>query len=312
VVRKTVHFLGLLANVNSSILKMQFDHGFAIETFSVNEGSQLVAKLQSTSLLEAGRLLQNYSCLNTSEGQMYVIRNKFEAEVDESKHIFDSLFTPTAVFDSEKIRGYLLQTLRLIRLFKEGNIGMPSWYYFLLDGTEPQFFMSHFSGFSVSEEQFSLRQDELPALLNFLRSTELPFRRDFLQLAFENFELSYDSVRPPLALLSLMMSLETLLNPSEGEIRHRLSRNAAVLLGKDTDESKLISTELKGLYDQRSKLVHTGKANITIEEVRKTRYYVRESIKAIYRIDKEKDEIMELLDSTGYDDKPWLIDATQR
>jgi hypothetical protein len=148
-------------------------------------------------------------------------------------------------------------------------------------------------------------------MLNFLR-IRLPFRREFLQLALENFELSYDVVRPPLSFLSLMISLETLLNPSDHEIRHRISRNAAVLMGKNLDESKRISSELRELYDKRSTLVHTGKANISTEDVRKARNYTRESIKTIHRIDRDKNEVMELLDSTGYDNKPWLFSAAER
>lgn len=305
-VKKTVYFMGLLANVNSSILKMKLDHGFTVEAISVNEGSQLVAKLQSTSLLEVGRLLLNYSCTNTSEGRLYIVRNTVEADVDETKHIFDSLFSPTAIFENEKIHGYLLVVFRVMRLFKAGNICMPLWYYFLLDGTMPQHFMSHFSGFSVLEEQFSLSDDELPALLNFLRDTRLPFKRDFLQLTLENFELSYDAVKPTLSFLSLMIGLETLLNPSDHEVRYRLSRNTGVLLGRDFNESKSIRSEIRELYDKRSRLVHSGKSDITVEDVRKLRRYVRDSIKTIYRIDKDKDEIMETLDSLGFDNKPWL------
>jgi len=97
-----------------------------------------------------------------------------------------------------------------------------------------------------------------------------------------------------------MMCLETLFHPNKyGELTYRISRNTAVLLGRN---SKTIYSETRRLYDLRSKLIHTGKKNIVKdEELLLLRHYVRESIKETYRLGKGKDEMLEFLNSCGFD-----------
>lgn len=100
-----------------------------------------------------------------------------------------------------------------------------------------------------------------------------------------------------------MMSLETLFHPSEqGELRYRISRNVAALLGKNDDkDSKTIFTDVEKLYDKRSKLVHTGNKSIVKEsDLLLLRHYVRESIKEIYKMNKGKGDLLELLNSRGF------------
>ena len=54
-----------------------------------------------------------------------------------------------------------------------------------------------------------------------------------------------------------MNGLKVLFHPSnKGELNYRISRNAAVLLGKDKHDSKRIYKELKCLYAIRSSIVH--------------------------------------------------------
>lgn len=156
-----------------------------------------------------------------------------------------------------------------------------------------------------SEPLYKLENSEIPDLETFIQNTKLPFNESFLKLAFENFELSYGIQFTNLSFLSLMICLETLFNPGGGELKYRISRNTAVLLGKDYDETKLIFSDIKKFYNKRSKIVHTGKSNIVNkEDLLKLRYYVRESIKEISRIDKKKDELLDILNSCGYGEKP--------
>ena len=132
------------------------------------------------------------------------------------------------------------------------------------------------------------------------------FKESFLQLAFGNFELSYQIHDRNLSFLSLMISLETLFNPGHQELRYRVSRNTAVILGKEKEDSKTIFREIKDLYDKRSKIVHTGNSNIINEEdLLKLRHYVRESIKVINNIGETKDELLEILNSCGFGERSW-------
>jgi len=80
----------------------------------------------------------------------------------------------------------------------------------------------------------TLKDSEIPQLQEFIDNTNLPFKNKFLELAFENFELSYAVNNLNLQLLVLMNGMEALFNKgSNGEIIYKISRNASVLLGKD-------------------------------------------------------------------------------
>jgi hypothetical protein len=103
-----------------------------------------------------------------------------------------------------------------------------------------------------------------------------------------------------------MISLETMLNPADRELRYRVSRNAAVLLGRDREDSKRVFKEVKVLYDKRSKLVHTGNNKlISQEDVLRLRDCVRKSIKQILAMNKNKDQLLEMLNSSGFGERAW-------
>jgi len=89
-------------------------------------------------------------------------------------------------------------------------------------------------------------------------------------------------------------------------LRYRISRNTAVLLGKDKDDSERIFSEIRDLYDKRSKIVHTGKSGIINDkDLLKLRYYVRGSIKEINKIGKNKNGLLDMLNSCGFGERPW-------
>ena len=122
------------------------------------------------------------------------------------------------------------------------------------------------SGRYISIEPYNLEISEIPVMQNFIRSVKLPFKKNFLNMAFENFELSYEVSDMQLAFLVLMIGLETLLNPSNYEVRYRVSRNTAVLLGENKADSEDIFAQVKELYDRRSEIVHTGERKVTAKK----------------------------------------------
>lgn len=208
-------------------------------------------------------------------------------------------------FERDFVEGYLRRTIRLMRLFKEGDIRIPLMYYYFIENNKPRMFLKHEGTGPYTIEPYTIESLELPELQRFAHETQLPFEKPFLQLAFENFELTYRMLVPiNLMFLTLMTCLETLLNPGEHELRYRISRNVAVLLGRDREDAKKIFSQIKRLYDKRSEVVHTGKPGVISEEdFQKLRYYVRESIKKISAIGKNKDEILAMLNSCGFGEK---------
>ena len=183
---------------------------------------------------------------------------------------------------------------------------MPWVYYYSIGNDDiPRPYKRIIMPLRVLKEPYTIESSEIPGLLEFIKNTKLPFTEPSLQLAFDNFELSYEVGNTHLSFLTLMISLETLLNPGEQELTYKISRNAAVLLGKKDNNSKDIFDEIKKLYSKRSKIVHTGKSDIINgEDLFKLRKYVRYSIKEINKIGKTGKELWDLLNSRGFSEKP--------
>jgi len=282
-----VHFIGLVANVDSTILKLKFKHGFEIKSMADEEGTELFSNLLSLPQLEVySKFLVNVPCINYSEKKYYLIHNSLKMDKKELTKIISSKAQKFAV---DYVQGYLKPIIRLMRLFKEGNICMPL-YCFYINEKEPERLMGMGTTRHIVNEPFTLNSNELTDLEKFIRDTKIPFTHPYLQLAFDNFELSYEIRNHNLSFLPLMIALEILFNPGKMELRYRISRNTAVLLGGNNDEySKKIFSKVKRLYDLRSEVVHTGKKTIIKkDDLLLLRHYVRESIKEIYKLDKKK------------------------
>ena len=296
--KKKIQFRGFLTNTDASILKLKLEHGFKIKALSDNEAYDFIKEVDSIPIREASRTLAfQFPCLNLKEKKVYCIDNSVEVDEKTGKSDFNIITR----FDNKLVHGYLNPTLQLMRLFKEGDLRMPFKYFYNIEHGKPTSNMKIGDTKFCSHEQYCLENSELTDLNSFLHETTLPFREAFLHLAFENYNLSYEIFNSSLSFLTLMISLETLFNPGGGELTYKISRNAAVLLGTDKADSKKIFSEIKKLYDKRSKIVHKGESNSTKEDFLKLRYYVRESIKKMYLINKSKEEILDQLNSSGFE-----------
>ena len=196
-----------------------------------------------------------------------------------------------------------------MRLYKEGYLSMPEIVF--LREKEGSSIYGYYNTPSlplVGKVIYSLKESELSEINLFLQNMKLPFKGLPLKLAHDNYEESYEIHQNHLSFLSLMISLESLFNPSgEGELRYRISRNTAVLIGKDGNDSQSIWKKMKELYDKRSSVVHSGNPNlISDDDLLILRDYVRRSIKEFYKIGKGKEEILNMLNSLGFGDRSWL------
>ena len=117
------YFKGLLTNVDSSILQMNFNHGFSIAPFSEEETTAFISRLEKIpAMTVAQKYFFDQQCFSTSEVRMYAISGSFELKAKQDSSAFHS---EMARFSKSLIRGYLEPLLRLMRLFKEGDIRMP-------------------------------------------------------------------------------------------------------------------------------------------------------------------------------------------
>ena len=305
-----IKYLGLLSNVDSSILKVKFKHGFKVESISYEDGIDFLHSIEGISndswkaqnfLFE--KIFSDYRCYNSNEKKMYFIKNTIKCKkLEDNKKLLLRDSKELTYFHNNIINGYLRNTLRLMRLYNGGDIRTPRNYYYIEDELPSK--SGYFTIRYVSDELFTIQEKDLQNLHEFLNETNLPFTHGYVNLALHNYEQSYETDSPILSILLSIIGLEVLFNPSDSEISHRVARNTAVLLGKDKDESEIIFNDVRNLYGKRSKLIHTGKSNnITENDLIKSRCYLRKSIKKINKINITKKELLNLLNVLGFRDK---------
>lgn len=106
---------------------------------------------------------------------------------------------------------------------------------------------------------------------------------------------------PYLGFISLMMAMEAIFNDGKNELRNKVSRGGAVLLGKNINSSRRIFSDLKKLYDIRSSLVHTGDiSKIGNEELLLLRSYVRQSLLRVMELNLSKQSLSIQLSENGF------------
>jgi len=229
----------------------------------------------------------------------YIIRNSFEVEDNRPSIIYDTV----KEFDYTNVQDYLDPVIRLMRLTKQGNICMPLKYYYFQDDNEKPVSCGWGGNVnSVIKEPFTLDRSEIPALERFIRDNTLPLAYPSLQMALDNFELSYQTPLKNLAFSLLLNSLVCIFHPRDNDnVLPRVSRNIAVLLGENKEKARNIHRDVESLFKKQSEIARSGDPRIVKKlDVLKCRVYVRESIKKILRMDLDKNELLKLLSTRGY------------
>jgi hypothetical protein len=300
--QETIYFCGLLANVDSSILGVKLEHNFQIEYRPYRDYLDFFSELEALSPKETREKLSGtHACYNIHDKKYYMVTSSFSCPNEQ-------IHKQIKQFQGAFISGYLDPILRLMRLFQEGNILMPIRYYYRLVNNKPRSALHTSTSTFPIRESYILDSSGVLALNRFIRETELPFKQEFINLAFENFDLSYTTHNIDLSFLSLMSALEALLNPGQDEVTYRISRNTATLLGKDKTDSQIIFDDVRSLYKKRSKILHEGKTgSVERKELGKLRFYVRESIKQINKLNTPKQELMQLLNSLGFGQREQIV-----
>jgi hypothetical protein len=300
-----LYFFAPLANVDDSILRLKMKNGFEIKSLPLDEGSKIISAAVRIPAENINHWL-HYST-TFSQKKIFFICYEIESihiQKDPDRDSSSDMDLYTHVYDL--VQKNSVNFLQLLHLFKGGNIYSPFWIVYSIDYYDE--INVRLAGGGASSYKypdiFHLSDSEMNDAQKFLDNTRLPLTYDYLRLAHENFEESYNVLNPSLSFLSLMVASEVLFNPGSGEISYRISRNFAVLLGTTLEEANQIQKKIKKLYNIRSKLVHAGHnvSPIAGEEdyTLTLRHYVRESIKRIISMDISKEDLLEYLNSKGF------------
>ncbi|CDG54825.1 MULTISPECIES: HEPN domain-containing protein [Halomonadaceae] len=301
-------YLALLGNVDSSILGIDLGDGFVIEEMTMVdfadmcEGSFITADVWS-------KLDHEWGCVPFGSyyrpEYVYIIKKNLDdypefqgdpADIEahmpywEMQHKFHG-----------QISKYLGDRINKLRLFKEGSIRISIEFYYTDEDDELEMFSSMENTLFCENRLFSLNQNEVPLVNEYLSSQLIGKLPKYLEFSLSNFEQSYHVPHIEFEFLSLMISLEALLNDGKTELRLRVSRGCAVLLGEDRESSREIFKVARELYDKRSALVHTGdRKKINKNDVLKMKELVRKSLKRALELNLSKQDLSQLLMESGF------------
>jgi hypothetical protein len=308
--------LCILSNAESSLLKIKLENNFKFIEMTFREGIELVCKLENISQSQAYIQLMDTNCCQLNKGtntcqemRFYAIANSYNYDfVMDNIEIRNKMEAERSEKILEALNDYLYPKICLMRLFKEGNITIPLTYVYISNGNKTILVQKGRSLIPTFGMLFAIEDTEINELQKFIEKTKLPFSNS-IQLAFDMFNQSYGVINQNLSFLSLMICMEILFNPDDrSELRNRVSKGIAILIGKDRNNSINIYRNMKVFYDKRSSLIHSGKP-ITDDDLQKLRYLSRESIKQILKINeaelgKNLSKFKDRLDLCGIGEKP--------
>jgi hypothetical protein len=309
---RRLHFVALLGNVNHSILGVNCDY-FKIEQWTRERGIKLFCKLTNLPESEVDFYLDSewgYDYLVTRKASyIYVLRKDFLwpslIDLDERLESTATTHAPSDDYlknerklslESNKVNDILTK----LRLWKDGSVRVPiSAFYYIY--ANQVILVSMSQDLLHSENRlYHLENKELRPLNQFLKRSLSP-KQPYLQLALETFEQTFRVPHNELEFLSLMICLEALLNDGTSELRYKLARGAAVLLGESRLDAETIFKNVKQLYDKRSTLVHTGsRRSLTTTDTFLLRSYVRRMLRKLVLLDRKKEDITAALTCLGF------------
>lgn len=298
-----IRLLALLSNVDDAVVGLDLGLGLSIEKWPLAELLGVLQELDDLPEHETiSRVADQYYATDDQDEYAYVITGEFTVEQREFHYPEGGLPLDSSWWGrQERITRHIGERLQVMRLFAEGNVDVPAIYFYEENNGTIEFHASQTRVAQVRYNPFQVSRNDVPRLQAFLNHWQLPFAQDYIQLAFDNYDESYSAHSDKTAFLLLMIALEVLFNQGAHELRYRISRGVAVLIGQTESEAKELFGEVRGLYDTRSQLVHTGTAkDFGSGRVLRLRAIVRHCVKCAAQLGISKDDLSDLLTRSGF------------
>ena len=215
--KTTIRFVIPLANVDDSVVGIELEPNFVIEKWPIDKLVQLIEGhfppgdgVQSD--------IECSCCLNGGATHVYLITGK----VDYKKYwqkVAESASFQEKWFDRGRYIAKVEEKIKLMRLFKEGQIETKGFYVYEKTPKEYEPIVNADLGKGPHVEiPYSLTKSEKKELSQFLKTYNTPLKPPYLQLAFENFNQSYSVEYFQLAFLALMIGVEAIFNDGNQEL----------------------------------------------------------------------------------------------
>lgn len=298
--------------MDRSILHIRLGHGFEIEQRDTEEFINLYEELFGTAESDIWVKFDNewgYSAnRRTRPKKVYVVTKQFsdyplESPFNEGVENWRESFYRRQAFQREQ-EEILEDKLLKLRLAADGSIKICAEFFYTEEEGEAMMQSGKEELLHGENRLYKIRKSRLPFIQALLDGPPLSVRHKYIQFALENYEQSFRVAQTELEFLSLMLSFEAIFNDGKQELRNKIARGCAVLLGKTLASSRRIFQEVRDLYDKRSVLVHTGdKSKISNLDVVTLKGYVRRSLARVVELDFQKHELSSRLTEAGFGDQ---------
>ena len=204
---------------------------------------------------------------------------------------------------SDAANAELKSRFRMVSLYLNADVEPIVYFWYSDEGGSIEFE----SGLGIGEPKDRrpgyVDRHNVQRLNDFLSRTRLPLDPPYVHLALEHWEQSQRGASRQFELLSLVTALEALFNAGGQDIRYRVARSVAVLVGRTAEHSDEIFEATSKAYEVRSRLVHTGTAKgietIWLHGLRTT---VRDAVLKCYMLGLPKQDLAAATDTPRF----WL------
>jgi len=300
-------FAAPLAYASGSFRSVKLAPPFKIERWSYQKICQLIIDMEGPTEWSPDPRVDELHCVLEHGNTGHVVTAQIELESDSS---VDGLLALHRQLDARD--EFLDREIRLISLYLSAPIMIAARYWFGIENGKRVMASAMQRNVPHDGHSYGILYTEAQNLSAFLRRETSSNKADFIAIALDHWNHSYDSIPLHMQLVSLITALEVLLNPAQTELKHRVTRLAAVLLGTSREESQEIYAGLGIIYDARSKVIHTGQL-LAAKKVRywQLRRWVSRAILHAMALGLPKDRLCHDLNQLGFGDGPrYLSSAT--
>lgn len=299
-----MEYLGLIGNVESSILDVEFGDGFQTEQMKLTDFATICEKEFGISdVMEKLDHEWGYCAQNESERPQHVyVVKKFltdfpqpETQLKDIDHWRQQQQLEAAY--EEKVSAYVENKTRILRLLTRGSIQLSCeiFYDTMSDGSR-ELIAAREQTQTCENRLFKIHEKELEQFSTIDSNQLLQDLPTYLKFAWDNFEQSYAIPNLEFEFLCLMTSLEAMFNSNKAELKCSIKKGVAVLIAKDKADALHVIASLKKLYELRVSLLNTGdKKGITGKAVVELKDIVRKALNRAIELRLSKDDLMKVL-----------------
>lgn len=299
-----MEYIGLIGNVESSILDVEFGDGFHTEEMKLTDFAAIceeefgIEDVMDKLDHEWGYCAKDRT---TRPETVYVVKKSlpdFPEPGTELRdfHTWHEQQEAEAAYE-EQVSEYVANKTRILRLLTEGSILLSCeiFYNTTSDGSlEVKAAIEHTQ--ICKNRLFKTREAELEQFSAIDSKQILHELPTYLKFAWDNFEQSYTIPNLEFEFLCLMTSLEAIFNSNKSELKCDIIRGVATLLGQDKSDALSVMDSLSKLNAIRAKLLNTGdKKDISVETVVELKNIVRRSLNRAIELKLPKDDLTKLL-----------------